>query len=877
MKKFILFLALAITPLMAELSIVVQVEKNLQAVGQRAATWLSFELHKALQDKKNLVVILPTGDAAQTMYYELVKRFYDGKLDFSKTVFFNLDEYVGYDFENPLSHAYELRTHFLKLITQELNREKLHFFGLKPLTSKDCIRKRERTQLNQALERFCLALVVAHKKEAHSLTALDKVFHQFMSEDHYFSLLEAEYMNNKNLPSWQSFKARFKNYSHLRNKTAKHNNIHLLNGLSFDHSAETLKYHTLLDNYSNDSNCRVVCLSQMRPGPIQVAYNDFADQEMAYLPNIEKEIAARQSCCRIAALKDDQRQEFAHVFKQSEEETPRHVLTLGLQEILACEKILLLAGGEDKKQGLYEFFSEQESSFKTSSLLKKYYTGQISFLMDEKAYGVGEDDSLFSLNVLQKLTPLMTKTNVRFYSDVKPSFWDIPYFSKPALLDQGHKYSTKNVLQASPIKNSTVLWVKNERLHLSMIQSLKNQNNNLITTSKLDLESLLTLIDQHQPAMIVLPYNQEALAVIEPLKEKIKTQFSQKPILGVFYETDQSLNNVIFPLSKEQHKVKIETIAGFHQSQTSRTRFDLIAQEMSATPSPWSSFNESFSFYDVAYNNNNLELLPLKSQMYITSMDLKDKEGNKVSKFTFSDEDLVLVISPHPDDDVIGMGGLLQHLGETKTQTIVLNATSGYKAEINKESILKHPYLPKDILEQVLCEGSTAVESKVLKSRIRECESIAALCSLNSKAKAQHLRLPFYDHPQGKFTVQDEQKINDALSMNLSPCNRLFFFLPNPNDSQKTHQKVHLLFMRKIGEYCKKHPNQKVVIAFYNTPWTGLWNLYDYSYLQGSRLAALTGSELLNESGQKAPQPEELGGSFAKRYFIFYFNNADKE
>lgn len=265
----------------------------------------------------------------------------------------------------------------------------------------------------------------------------------------------------------------------------------------------------------------------------------------------------------------------------------------------------------------------------------------------------------------------------------------------------------------------------------------------------------------------------------------------------------------------------------------------------------------------------------MKSQLCISSTDLKDKEVNKASKVAFNNEDLVMVISPHPDDEVLGMGGLLQHLKETKTQTIVLNATSGYKAEMNKESILKHPYLPKDILEQVLCEGSAEVESKVLKSRIRECESIAALCCLNPKAKAQHLRLPFYDHPHGKFTVQDEQKINDALSINLRPCNRLFFFLPHPNDSQKTHQKVHQIFMRKIGEYCKKHPNQKVIIAFYNTPWTGLWNLYDYSYLQGSKLAALTGSELLNESGQKALQPEELGGSFAKRYFIFYFNQMD--
>ena len=61
----------------------------------------------ALQAKADLVLGLPAGRTPLGMYEDLVKRYVDEQLDFSRVRTFNLDEYLGLPNEHPNSyHAY---------------------------------------------------------------------------------------------------------------------------------------------------------------------------------------------------------------------------------------------------------------------------------------------------------------------------------------------------------------------------------------------------------------------------------------------------------------------------------------------------------------------------------------------------------------------------------------------------------------------------------------------------------------------------------------------------------------------------------------------------------------------------------------------------
>lgn len=58
---------------------------------------------ESIREHVDLKLGLPTGETPKAMYAELVKLFREGNLDFSETVTFNLDEYVGLSSVDPNS------------------------------------------------------------------------------------------------------------------------------------------------------------------------------------------------------------------------------------------------------------------------------------------------------------------------------------------------------------------------------------------------------------------------------------------------------------------------------------------------------------------------------------------------------------------------------------------------------------------------------------------------------------------------------------------------------------------------------------------------------------------------------------------------------
>ena len=115
-----------------------------------------------------------------------------------------------------------------------------------------------------------------------------------------------------------------------------------------------------------------------------------------------------------------------------------------------------------------------------------------------------------------------------------------------------------------------------------------------------------------------------------------------------------------------------------------------------------------------------------------------------------------IIFSPHPDDDVISMGGTLDRLISQGHEVHVVYQTSGSIA-VNNQDVLKFIEVSESIfgkipdkLEKLKSElGSENVSSKELlaiKGKIRESEARAAVRYLGLKDKNIHfLNLPFYE------------------------------------------------------------------------------------------------------------------------------------
>lgn len=116
----------------------------------------------------------------------------------------------------------------------------------------------------------------------------------------------------------------------------------------------------------------------------------------------------------------------------------------------------------------------------------------------------------------------------------------------------------------------------------------------------------------------------------------------------------------------------------------------------------------------------------------------------------------VLIFSPHPDDDVISMGGTLERLIEQNHEVHVAYQTSGNIAVSNQDALKFaeiSKYLgsnqAKDIIDDLNSENNNSISSKAvrdLKSMIRRSECFTATRYLNLEDDYVHfLNLPFYE------------------------------------------------------------------------------------------------------------------------------------
>lgn len=133
----------------------------------------------------------------------------------------------------------------------------------------------------------------------------------------------------------------------------------------------------------------------------------------------------------------------------------------------------------------------------------------------------------------------------------------------------------------------------------------------------------------------------------------------------------------------------------------------------------------------------------------------------------------VIVFSPHPDDDVISMGGTLDRLIEQGHDVHVVYQTSGNIAVSNEEArkfleiaISLEPGSKKNkaILEELGAPREHGIDSnelRAVKGLIRRSESLAAIRYLGLQDKNVHfLDLPFYETGKPKKNELSETDID---------------------------------------------------------------------------------------------------------------------
>ncbi len=96
-------------------------EKNYKDMSEKAARIIAAKIIS----KPNCVLGLATGSTPEGLYASLVKKFEEGKIDFSDVKSVNLDEYKGLSKENDQSYYYFMNKHLFKNVNIKPDNTKL--------------------------------------------------------------------------------------------------------------------------------------------------------------------------------------------------------------------------------------------------------------------------------------------------------------------------------------------------------------------------------------------------------------------------------------------------------------------------------------------------------------------------------------------------------------------------------------------------------------------------------------------------------------------------------------------------------------------------------------------------------------------------------
>jgi glucosamine-6-phosphate deaminase len=215
----------------------------------------------------------------------------------------------------------------------------------------------------------------------------------------------------------------------------------------------------------------------------------------------------------------------------------------------------------------------------------------------------------------------------------------------------------------------------------------------------------------------------------------------------------------------------------------------------------------------------------------------------------------VLVFSPHPDDDVISMGGILRKLVENENRVTVGYQTSGNIAVFDHDVRRYLDFMERG--ESVLGTGTDGVKEKVAEIRqflarkapgevdipevqaikrvIRETEAVSALESVGLGAgQARFLNLPFYQTGQVRKDPVTHADIEILLRTLEEVEPELVFAAGDLSDPHGTHRMCLEAIRKALAEYAGPPPE----IWLYRGAWQ------EWSVAEATVLVPLSEAEL---------------------------------
>jgi glucosamine-6-phosphate deaminase len=209
----------------------------------------------------------------------------------------------------------------------------------------------------------------------------------------------------------------------------------------------------------------------------------------------------------------------------------------------------------------------------------------------------------------------------------------------------------------------------------------------------------------------------------------------------------------------------------------------------------------------------------------------------------------VLVFSPHPDDDVISMGGTLNRLIEQNHEVHVAYQTSGNIAVANEElnryilflkgflSIKNEKRFPldEDILRQIeleLDKGSTIQQSDdilKLKSLVRSCEATLACEFIHVHSQNIHfMNLPFYETGNIKKKPADIDDVKETVILLNSIKPSQIFVAGDLTDPHGTHKVCLNIVLAAVDELKNEEWMKDCRIWMYR----GAWKEWEIEYIE---------------------------------------------
>jgi glucosamine-6-phosphate deaminase len=196
----------------------------------------------------------------------------------------------------------------------------------------------------------------------------------------------------------------------------------------------------------------------------------------------------------------------------------------------------------------------------------------------------------------------------------------------------------------------------------------------------------------------------------------------------------------------------------------------------------------------------------------------------------------IVVFSPHPDDDVISMGGILNKLHQNGNDITVAYQTSGNIAVFDHEVRRYLEFLNRFSRDFAVGHGSIEAltgrmeqfldskhpgqvdipEVQTMKQRIREAEAVSGIETFGmSRENACFLKLPFYQTGKVRKDPIGPEDVRITLELLEDEKPELVFVAGDLSDPHGTHRMCLEAVMRALDEYSGPAPE----VWYYRGAW----------------------------------------------------------